>query len=52
MQDFCVDNCPLHTMVRGQIHAGVKCLKYMINNVTDDKKIYDHIAHTLKNIPY
>ena len=38
-QDFCVENCPLRTMVRGQIYAAVKCLQNKINNATAEKNL-------------
>ncbi len=38
-EDFCAENYSLHTMVRGQMHAGVKCLQNIINNVTIEKQI-------------
>ena len=44
-QDFCVENCPLHTMVRSQVHAEVKCLQNIFNNVTAEKS-HDLVTHT------
>ena len=38
-QDFFVENCPLHTMIKGQIYAGVKCLQNIINNIFAMKTI-------------
>ncbi len=48
-EDFCVEHYPLYTMVRGQIHNGVKCLQNTINNVTTEKS-HNLVAHTLTNI--
>ena len=47
-EHFSVENFTLHTIVRRQIHAGVKCLQNKYNNVTTEKS-HDIDSHTLKN---